>query len=380
MITVMMVDDEEHILQSYQRLIRRDYNVVTALSGKQALEMISTMGAPPVIVSDFRMPGMSGAEFFSEVRKRWPDSYRILLTGFADFNETVSSINEGGIQRYLTKPCSPDELKLAIAEGEKLYALRQAEHELLNQTLMGSLNMFVSVLESKYPEVSKRAIRIADYVTQMTTDLKIQDPWSFKVAALVSQFGYLSMPPEILQKHLVAKPLSDEEISLVNAQPEVMQRLVRKIPRMGPVEAILGHFKTILHIDRKEIPADSGMLGALLIFAAQLYDTAVNTYPDQQGDWHVHHVFKQNQIPEALRPVIAKLKPKKSEYQVKGLMLSELRADMITAADVRTTTDMKLLSQGQTLTRASIEQLLAYDVRVSIAQPVMVHVPILTLN
>ena len=115
--TVLCVDDELDILQSMKRLLhKKDYHLLLATSGAKALELLQQNDVH-LIITDMRMPSMSGAELLEKIATSYPDTYRILLTGFADMESTVNAINKGKIHRYLQKPWDNDELISAIEEG-----------------------------------------------------------------------------------------------------------------------------------------------------------------------------------------------------------------------------------------------------------------------
>lgn len=111
---VLFVDDEPRVLTSMRALFRRDYNVHLANSGDQALELLDQEDMD-VIVSDQRMPGMTGVDVLKASKERAPRAMRILLTGYADKDAITASINEGEVFRYLTKPCARDTLRETVA-------------------------------------------------------------------------------------------------------------------------------------------------------------------------------------------------------------------------------------------------------------------------
>uniref|UniRef100_A0A486XKH3 Response regulator n=1 Tax=Rheinheimera sp. BAL341 TaxID=1708203 RepID=A0A486XKH3_9GAMM len=120
---VLCVDDERSILKALQRLFfEADVELLLAESGKQALELMQHHRVN-LIVTDMRMPGMTGAEFLAQAAKLQPDAYRILMTGYADLASTISAINLGKIHRYIQKPWDNQELLTAVDEGLALYRL-----------------------------------------------------------------------------------------------------------------------------------------------------------------------------------------------------------------------------------------------------------------
>jgi DNA-binding NtrC family response regulator len=112
--TLLFVDDEKRVLSSMRAMFRRDYHVFIADSGREALKIIEQERID-VIISDQRMPKMTGVELLCTVKERAPSVMRILLTGYADLEAIEASINEGEVFRYLMKPCPPDDLKKAVA-------------------------------------------------------------------------------------------------------------------------------------------------------------------------------------------------------------------------------------------------------------------------
>jgi DNA-binding NtrC family response regulator len=115
---VMFVDDEPRVLSSMRALFRRDYNVHLANSGEEALALLESTDMD-VIVSDQRMPGMTGIDVLKACKSRAPRAMRILLTGYADKDAIAASINEGEVFRYLTKPCAREALRDTVALAVK---------------------------------------------------------------------------------------------------------------------------------------------------------------------------------------------------------------------------------------------------------------------
>ena len=121
--TVPLVDDSKSILAALSRLLRREpYEVVTAIGGEEALQMMETKTFQ-LVVSDQCMPGMKGLELLREVRSRWPDTMRMILSGYTEVNTILAAINEGAIFRFITKPWNDDEIKLNITRALEQYEL-----------------------------------------------------------------------------------------------------------------------------------------------------------------------------------------------------------------------------------------------------------------
>ena len=111
--TVLIVDDEQHVLNAINRTLRHDYNVILSLDGKSALQVLREQEIS-TILADQRMPGMSGSEFFQKANSIQPDTTRVLITGYSDIEAVIQAVNEGQIFYYIEKPWEPEDLKLVI--------------------------------------------------------------------------------------------------------------------------------------------------------------------------------------------------------------------------------------------------------------------------
>jgi CheY-like chemotaxis protein len=130
---MLVVDDEPDNLDLLYRTFRRDFRVFKADSGIDALEVLSREGEVAVIISDQRMPEMKGTEFLSQTVPQFPDTVRIILTGFTDVEDLVDAINSGQVYKYITKPWEPNELKTVVERAAETYDLLKQRTEELEQ-------------------------------------------------------------------------------------------------------------------------------------------------------------------------------------------------------------------------------------------------------
>ena len=130
---VPFVDDDKNALEGYKRLLHGLFEVETALGGGPGLAVIQLLGPFEVIIADMRMPGMNGAEFLAQVRQLAPNSVRMILTGHKDINRAIEAVNEGRIFRYLTKPCTKNDLAHAIELGVAESRANNEEKKLVRQ-------------------------------------------------------------------------------------------------------------------------------------------------------------------------------------------------------------------------------------------------------
>jgi len=118
--SVLLVDDEPDILFSLKGLLRREFELYTAESGRAALQILA---AHPVhvVMTDQRMPEMTGVELLRQVKQQYPDAIRIVFTGYADIRAVIDGINKSGLYRYITKPWDPDDLIALLHEAAARY-------------------------------------------------------------------------------------------------------------------------------------------------------------------------------------------------------------------------------------------------------------------
>lgn len=125
----MVVDDEPANLRLLERLFRTDYEVIMAGSGEEALELLTQHDAA-VLITDQRMPGMTGVELLERTAVLRPRMVRIILTGYTDVETLVKAINSGNVYKYVTKPWNNDELRLTVSRALEHYETNKARHEL----------------------------------------------------------------------------------------------------------------------------------------------------------------------------------------------------------------------------------------------------------
>jgi CheY-like chemotaxis protein len=146
---ILVVDDEPDNLDLLYRTFRRDFQVLKADSGMNALEVLASEGEVAVIISDQRMPEMKGTEFLSKTVPQFPDTVRIILTGFTDIEDLVEAINAGQVYKYITKPWDPGELKAVVQRAAETYDLLKQRTEELRRAnaQMALLTVLVQVTQ-----------------------------------------------------------------------------------------------------------------------------------------------------------------------------------------------------------------------------------------
>jgi response regulator RpfG family c-di-GMP phosphodiesterase len=133
-IHILYIDDEIHNLNAFKASFRRLYTVYTAASAEEA-EGILADHEVHIIISDQRMPKMTGIEFFESILDKYPEPIRILLTGYADINAVIDAINKGQVYKYFSKPWNEEELRHNIEKAFEVYSLRRENKELTAKLL-----------------------------------------------------------------------------------------------------------------------------------------------------------------------------------------------------------------------------------------------------
>ncbi|MCK4622775.1 MAG: response regulator [Desulfuromonadales bacterium] len=170
-IKILCVDDERNVLKSLRRLLMDEdqYDILLAESGAEGLEIMAEEGDVRLVISDYRMPEMNGVEFLREVTARWPDSVRIVLSGFADTAAVVEAINEGQIYKFIPKPWNDEELKTAISTALEHQALR-TQNNRLNEELQEKNRQLQEINDKLEQLVAQRteALEIRNRVLQIS--------------------------------------------------------------------------------------------------------------------------------------------------------------------------------------------------------------------
>jgi len=134
-INILYIDDEVHNLNAFKASFRRTFNVFTAESGKDALPILADEDIH-IILTDQRMPSMTGVEFLASILDTYPDPIRILLTGYSDLTAVVDAINKGQVYLYITKPWQEEELRQNLEKAFEVFDLRRQNKQLTENLLV----------------------------------------------------------------------------------------------------------------------------------------------------------------------------------------------------------------------------------------------------
>ena len=407
--TLLFVDDEANILSALKRLFRPlGYQIITAQSAKAGLEVL-TKQPVDLVISDMRMPEMDGASFLKIVTKKWPDTTRILLTGYADITATIKAVNMGEIYRYISKPWEENDIILSVkraleqknllAERKRLQSLTHQQNKklkTLNTSLenkvkarTGELEQTVSFLELAHQslddsyqttiEVFANLIamrkqlggdnrQVAEYAVQLgklchLDELELRN---LRYAALLRNIGKLGLADNLLNKPLYS--LSKAEYQIFIQHPAIAQGVLMALESLHGVAHIIYHHHEQVNgkgypekLKAEQIP----MLARLLKIVGDYHDL-------QQGlliDSHLNELnayeyleefsgsYYDEKIVKLFKEVIKANKKSIGKVAENCLKPYELTSGMVLSRDLKLNEDVLLLSKGYSLTETQITRI-----------------------
>ncbi len=357
---ILFVDDEPAVLEGYKRILHREFEVNTAIGGAQGLTMIESNGPYAIVVSDMRMPEMSGSQFLARVRQIAPDTVRMLLTGHADVTVAIDAVNEGNIFRFLTKPCDKEILSKAITAGLIQHRLVTAEKDLLENTLMGSIKVLTDVLSAVNPEAFGRSMRITHCVRHLVGKFGLSSPWRFEAAAMLSQLGCLSLDPEVMRAAYVGMDLSPDDSARFAAHPMVARDLLVSIPRLEPIAWMISQqLAKEPSNDTPRVPtlpADAMVFGAKLLKLAIAFDDLVMRGVSEENAI-VRLRLRSNEFGSEMVDALKDMKPEGGKMELRKVPVTKLSAGMILKQEIRNKSGMLVVAKGQEVTHALLIKL-----------------------
>lgn len=267
---ILFVDDEEMVLSGINLTVGRTFNVRTATSGRDGLEILKEEGPFAVVVSDFNMPQMDGVEFLQQVRSMDKEVVTMLLTGGANFNEVSDAVREGGIFRMIGKPCPAEDLEDNLNQAIKQYRTIRAEKDMLEQTMNGAVRAITSILAASKPLFFGRSQRVKKLAFELAEALNLSSDWRLELAATFSYLGYLTLPDEVQEKLYNNEDLPSEVMDVVKVFPNFANEIVKGIPRLEDIIPII--FLIEKDYEKLEDDGDDSAKLASVIRLAQHYD------------------------------------------------------------------------------------------------------------
>jgi response regulator RpfG family c-di-GMP phosphodiesterase len=373
---ILCVDDEQHVLDGLSRVLRREYEVEVARGGGPALYRLAEKPLFAVIMSDMRMPGINGTMVLKAAREQMPDATRLLLTGQAEVKDAIGAVNEGQIFRYLTKPCKPSDLEVALRHAVEQHDLRISQRQLLEETLTGSMRGLVELLAMANPDAFGRAGRARQLIVALARLIGFRDVWQMELAAMLSQVGMLTLAPELLRRLADGASLTAEEERIVERMPRAALRVLGDIPRVDEVRDILAA------LDLRFVPEDESSpsgetipLGARLLRVVLDYDrlTSRGLGPaDAVAELRRREGHYDPAVLTDLATVLAR-EPAAEHYV--AMRLRDVQVGMTFVADVRMPDGTLLIARQQQVTEALLDRIQSFWAGMDFLDPVRVVPP-----
>tara|TARA_B110000211_G_scaffold76661_1_gene89913 strand:+ start:1396 stop:2577 length:1182 start_codon:yes stop_codon:yes gene_type:complete len=377
---ILFVDDEPDLLSSFKRQFRKKAHIYTATGGQEALDLMAVESEFAVIVSDMRMPNMSGAEFLEKAKGISPNSIRILLTGQTDLNSAMTAINKGQIFSFLTKPCPNEVLQETLINAVRQYRLVHSEKELLEKTVKGSIELLSELLAMVKPSIFSNFNRIKKYILHMATELGEIDTWDFEVAGMLYSLGYFTLPDELLEKALDQQcKLTSKEKNIVQDIPLVSSKLIKHIPRLESIAEMVRLSGDLGNLPNKNNSYHKNriQLGADLLKLALHFDKLL-----ESGHNKASAIQLMKQDLNIYSDLIEKLATIDIDDELEGKNIRTVDVDdllpgMILMEYLRTDGGSTLLAKGTELTEALLIRIKLYTKNQKITRPLKITTPLL---
>ncbi|BCB26309.1 two-component system response regulator [Sulfurimicrobium lacus] len=411
--SLLFVDDEPNILSALRRLFRPlGYKIFTAEGGAEGLALLEQEPVD-LVISDMRMPQMDGAQFLEQVRQKWPDTMRILLTGYADVSSTIAAINKGEIFRYVAKPWEDNDIVLVVKQALELknlalekrrleeLTLRQNEelkelnaslesrvlarteevrqtmgfleiaNKKLKESFLTSIKVFANLIELRERSLAGHSRRVADLARTLAKRLALPDSevQDIFIAALLHDIGKIGLPDKLLTKPFAI--LAGEERDLVLRHPITGQAALMGLEQIhGAAKLIRSHHE---RWDGMGFP--DGLVGLAIPFGARILAVANDFDAVQIGTQLSKQLNQSEAVAYILEGRAKRYDPQvvdafslamggqggSTELQEVALKTPQIKARMTLARDLVSPEGIMLLSRDYVLTDEIIEQIRNFE-------------------
>ncbi len=293
---ILVVDDEAANLRLLKRVLSDEYDVIEAQNGAEGIEVLKHQDIS-LIVTDQRMPGITGVQLLEQSLDFRPHAIKILLTGYTDVQALIDAINSGKVYKYIPKPWDADELKLTVRRALEAYELKEKNEGLLielrktlaqlEEVSMGTIRALADALDAKCDYTSGHSLRVSRYAVGIgkTMGLPPDELRDIELAGILHDIGKIGVPETILWK---PDRLNSDEQSIMSNHPVRSAQIIGDLQGLGRARKYVLHHHEFMdgsgypdHLIGEQIP-----LGARIILVADAYDAMTTDRPYRKSIGH----------------------------------------------------------------------------------------------
>lgn len=293
---ILVVDDEEANVRLLKRVLGEEHDTLEALSGQEGLELLRKHEVS-LIITDQRMPGMTGVQLLEQSLAIRPEAIRILLTGYTDVQALIDAINAGHVYKYVSKPWDRDELKVTVKRALETFELKEHNNQLLRELQeaftelenlsLGTIRALADALDAKCDYTSGHSLRVSRYAVMIGKALGLvaQELRDLELGGILHDIGKIGVPESILWKPARLTPEEQEVMA---------QHPVKSAQIIGDLSCLQRAKRYVLHhhefMDGSGYPnklaGEQIPLGARIILVADAYDAMTTDRPYRKAIGH----------------------------------------------------------------------------------------------
>ena len=392
---ILFIDDEPELLNAFVSLMRKENVKVKTLHDSKEIEAVLNSDGPfAVVLSDQRMPEYDGVQVLEIVKQKFPETVRVLVTGYADYKDTIRAINVSGITSYISKPWDDNNLKQQIngwisqynlkSHNEYLLDLLDKENKKLNEVLDGTVAQSVRILGDIANNISPQVAALSQNVKtvgsaflQAFPNLTIQEKWEIRRAFDLFNVGLALLPAEI--QHMIQKHgFSVLDRSTLSRNHHLTAAgLLKDIPRFENVARIIE--LQARDFNGSGEPLDDKTKGTDIPFGARFLHILINLVKQNSAGTHGSDLLHQMEFsPEKydiklIRQILGKYSERNLSPEEKRLYISDLQPGMILVEDVRSKSGQLFLKSGHILTDTFVNILRQWHKRDTVNEPIKIR-------
>lgn len=297
---ILVVDDEVPNLRLLRRVLSPDHDILEATGGEEAVAILQKESIS-LIITDQRMPAMTGVQLLEESLKIRPDAIKILLTGYTDVQALIDAINAGHVYKYIPKPWDADELKLTVKRALEAFELKESNDKLvvelsgalseLEMLSVGTIRALADALDAKCDYTAGHSLRVSRIAVLIGRQLGLTDEHlrDLELGGILHDIGKIGVPESILWK---PDKLTDEEKSIMSRHPVKSAEIIGDLKGLKRAREYVKHHHE--YYDGNGYPdglsGETIPIGARIILVSDAYDAMTTDRPYRNAIGHVRAI------------------------------------------------------------------------------------------